>query len=59
VTEMNDYEKDISKAAAALGRRNKGKTRVYNDDERERRRERLAVARAQRWKSVELNHDDI
>ena len=56
---MNEYDQDISRAAQALGRRNKGKTRVYDEDERERRRVRLAVLRVKRWKRVEDDDDNI
>jgi hypothetical protein len=44
-----EMAKMISKAASALGRLARGVPKTYTDEERERRRKRLAELRKKRW----------
>ena len=46
-------ERERSKAAAALQRYAKGVPKRYSEEEREKRRQRLAEARKKRWPKKE------
>jgi hypothetical protein len=50
---LHELVDGVSEAAAALGRQGAGKPKVLSEAEREKRRERLAAARAKRWEPRE------